>query len=194
MVLEVDGPEEAGEVASVVQTGGQHVRLTAGRWLHGERHSGHPAKCTAVPERVRSASRWKCERLPAWRGVAKMVVAKRKHEALSVCPKKRAKRAPSVPEPNAKKGSEEYSILLLVSQVPPSPTAQGGVGQAECPHSAPSLGQLFTHRKNTSSLGRALGRYSTSMEKVVLSAAGHRDMDDRYLVLLCPSQPAQCAA
>lgn len=50
MVLEVDGPEEAGEVAGVVQAGGEHVGLPAGGRLRGERHGDHPA---ALPERGR---------------------------------------------------------------------------------------------------------------------------------------------
>lgn len=43
MVLEVDGPEEAGEVAGVVQAGGQHVRLAAAGRPGGERHGGRGA-------------------------------------------------------------------------------------------------------------------------------------------------------
>lgn len=77
----------------------------------------------------------KCGRRRGQRGAAKMVAAKRKPDAPAARPKKRAKRAPSAPEPDAKPDSEgagpgEYSIPPPVSQVPPSPAAQGGAGRA----------------------------------------------------------------
>lgn len=82
-----------------------------------------------------SASGRKCERLWARRGAAEMAAAKRKHDGPAARPKKRAKRAPSAPEPDAKAvpdgaGTGEYSIPPPVSQVPPSPAAEGGAAWA----------------------------------------------------------------
>lgn len=40
MILEVDGPKEAGQIAGVVQAGRQDILLAASRRLRGERHGG----------------------------------------------------------------------------------------------------------------------------------------------------------